>query len=790
MFIHTKRIAPIMMLFTALVTCFVGAIPQSVHAADKPSITMESDLGFGGNTKLGEWGPLTLTLTSDTDISGEVVVQTPVPYTESSVTHVKAIDLPAGTPKKVTFGVRGNRFDKFNTTIRFYKGTVESGELISFSKGTPYLESTPEDGTLIGVLASDPDSLNFLRTLNSAGGNLSIVTLKKEQVPEDGTVMSSLDFLFINDYSVDTLSDGQRKAIRSWIKNGGTLVFSGGPGYPKSVKGFEDLSPVDYAGNTYVSELPGLTKISGKKLTIDHPFPVSAAKLKEGATAIARFDAKPLIASRVEGKGKVVYAAYDIAMEPLNGWGGHPEVWSTALDLNLSNSTGKYAGSNSDLFSGVMHLLDYFPSMTVPPFSLLMWLLLGYAVLVAPLLYYVLKKLDKREWAWALIPLIAIVASGGIYMAGTTGKTSIQTHTFNIMELDGKGQAVRKTASALFVPRGGNYTVELSAGTYLSIEREDGLLTGGQNLEPSRQSIRVEKDRTTVKLHQMTHRSIAKLWMDQPETRKFGAISIDAGFNENGKLQGSITNLTNKDLSDAALILGDRVIKLGDLPKQKTVPIPTAYSKASYNDFGGLIFPFGGGSRQADRSLDRQRGILNSYMNQSSGQDNHLLIAWSKEQLSSYKVNGKNVKSDQLNMWVQSFEPTLSQNGEVNLPFGYVDGRVIGSTPSQWNQETPGKVSMSSGDMQIEYRLPSQGDIIYSGLTIRQQDQGKMTTAMIWNADKKDWQELNWTNGEVKYTDQANQYLQNGAIIRIQITAKEWTSFDIPEISLQGRNNR
>ncbi|GJM75462.1 hypothetical protein HMSSN036_76780 [Paenibacillus macerans] len=119
------------------------------------------------------------------------------------------------------------------------------------------------------------------------------------------------------------------------------------------------------------------------------------------------------------GQGKVIYAAYDVAMEPLNAWSGHPGLWFSVLQLDLTSGTGKPEGSKSELFSGIDGLLDYFPSVTLPPFSLLIWLLLGYAVLVAPLLYYILKKLDKREWAWALIPLIAVAASGGIYMAGT-----------------------------------------------------------------------------------------------------------------------------------------------------------------------------------------------------------------------------------------------------------------------------------------------------------------------------------------------------------------------------------
>lgn len=790
MLFQAKRIVPLIALCAALLAGIVYAVPQPARAADKPSITIESELGFNGNVKLGEWNPLTITLTSSADISGELVVGAQIPYTGGSTTHIQAVDLPAGSPKKVTFAVLGNRFDQYNNSIRFYEGTAESGKMIPFAAGSSYLETIPKNGTLVGTLAADPDSLNFLRTLNGSGGNVTVVPLDKEQVPADGTLLSSLDVLLINDYSADTLGKGRTGAIRSWVHKGGTLILSGGAGYPKSAKGFEDLSPVDYAGNTSVSELPELEQLGGKKLPLDRPFPVSAAKLKEGAAAIAQFDSEPLIASWSVGQGKVIYAAYDVAMEPLNAWSGHPGLWFSVLQLDLTSGTGKPEGSKSELFSGIDGLLDYFPSVTLPPFSLLIWLLLGYAVLVAPLLYYILKKLDKREWAWVLIPLIAVAASGGIYMAGTSGGSSVQTHTFNIMELDGKGRAERTTASALFVPRGGDYDVELPAGTYVSVKREDGLLAGGQNQEPNLQSIRVQADRTTVKLKGMTHRSFAKLWMDQPEDREFGAVSVEAGFDGQGRLQGTVTNRTDADLSDAALIVGKKVFLLGELPKQQSVPIASGSMMVHYDDYGGSLFPYSGSStRRNNVLLERQRGLVNSYLNVLFEQDKYLFIAWSKEQLSDYKVNGKSVKSDQLNMWVQRFEPALGQNGEMYLPYGFAAGRVLNVTSSQWSEEGSGRVNMAPGEMQIEYRLPVAPNPAYSQLSIaiRQQDKGTRTTAAIWNAEKEAWRELNWKNGEVKFADQANQYLQNGTNLRIRITAEEWTSFDIPELSLQGR---
>src|SRR5690606_34399463 len=94
--------------------------PQAVHAAE-PSISMKTEVGYDGHYKIGEWTPLKITLTSDTDISGELVVQTEYPYNSNRASYAAKVDLPAGTPKEVTFGILGTSFHKDNNSIRFYK---------------------------------------------------------------------------------------------------------------------------------------------------------------------------------------------------------------------------------------------------------------------------------------------------------------------------------------------------------------------------------------------------------------------------------------------------------------------------------------------------------------------------------------------------------------------------------------------------------------------------------------------------------------------------------------------
>lgn len=771
----------------------VAGIPVSAAAAE-PKITVQSEEGFGGLFKSNEWIPLKISLTSDRDISGELVVQTEVPFTGTRISHVQQVELPAGTTKVVTFGIEGDSFSKNNNEIRFYQGSAESGKYIPFSSGTPYLQRASVRGTLIGVLAADPDTMNFLAALNGNVNQAVVAPLKGSDIPNEAALMGSLDVLVMNNFPADSLTKEQTEAIRSWVDRGGSLVLAGGQGYPKTAKGFEDLSPVEYKGSADVSSLPNVAKAGGKPLSLNEPFPISEASLKTEAKADIAEGDLPLFASWSVGKGKVYYAAYDAAMAPLQGWAGHPEVWNRLLREEISANSGSMGhggmGYGSNLASNISYLLDYFPSLTLPPFSALFWLLLGYAVLVAPVLYYILKRIDKREWAWGLIPLIAVLASGAVYMTGTSGKSNLRSHTLSFVELDGKGRALNSTASAIFVPRGGTYNVALPAGTFVSVTREDGLLSGGQAGQSNRQLVRVKPDTTEVKLRDMTHRSLAKLWMGETILPEFGVIKINSSYDDQGRLTGTVTNETHTDLKKAAILSAGKVYQIGDLPPGKTVQIPAGTGVVNTGDYGSTLYPPTG--NKEDYLLQRQRGMINQYMSSGSAWTKHTFIAWNEEPLEQepYEVNGKSPQSDRLNLVTQFFAPSFEQGGSVSIPYGMIGARITEVTAKDWGTEGSNRVNMSNGEMTLEYTLPDLGDLQISRLMIRSTYPGDKTTILIWNEDLEKWEKIDLgAKFEADLTKKAEAYVRGG-VMKVKITAAEWTYFDLPEISLKGKHSR
>ena len=53
------------------------------------------------------------------------------------------------------------------------------------------------------------------------------------------------------------------------------------------------------------------------------------------------------------------------------------------------------------------------PALALPSIEGLLLLLLGYIVLIGPINYLVLRRLDRREWAWVTMPLLVVGFTAG-----------------------------------------------------------------------------------------------------------------------------------------------------------------------------------------------------------------------------------------------------------------------------------------------------------------------------------------------------------------------------------------
>lgn len=785
---------PFFAIMVSLMVClmlFITIMPQEVKADVEPKLDIKTEIGLTSSTnymKEKRMNPVKLILTStDVDLMGDVVIQIANPNGGKDISYVQHVELPKGVSKEVWFTLPGGQYSKDNNVIRFYRDSLSKGNNVPFTSGEDYLYATSSNSASVGVLSEDSDTFNFLTLLRGQNLDLQVNPLKAEKFPANSLMYDSLDILAINQFPSETLSQGQVEAITSWVNSGGTLILSGGAGIAKTTQAFEKLLPVQLEGTIAVQDLSVLANMTGRELQLTEPFTLSKAKPLPDSEVVMEQNGIPLIVSKSYGNGKVLYAAFDVALQPLANWNGHHILWGDLLKEEFAEynqqSNIRYGGGG--VYWQIDNALDYFPSIQSPPFSLLVVLLIIYAIIVAPILYLILKYFDKREWSWVIIPSIAIVSSIGIFFAGASNKASMIGHTLTSIELNGDGQGNRSGGVALFVPNSGDYTLSLNNKTFPTAF--DTISRGQQGLHgESDLQIRSVEDATELEFKKVPFWSVRKAMLQENGIQQLGAIESELFVNASGQMEGKVTNNTLSDLKDAFILFDGQTVKLGDIRRKDTVSYTLATSISNtmyYGDLGYMVYPHSG----SNDTFERQRQLLNFHSNRNLSLNTGLpsFFAWSEDQGIDFTVDGQKIKNDQLTLWSQQIELNLVKDKQITVPRGYIKPTITEVNSQSFGQDKMSQtINLSDGYVVVEYRLPSVANAKFTELVIDNMNQNVVVE--LWDAVKKAWVKVDLSTA---YTlDQAAlaPFIDRGKYIQMKFSIITGGDIRMPEIAVKG----
>ncbi len=757
---------------------------MQVASADREPLRIVVEAGYGGSMTEGEWFPVKATVTNPgDDVSGELAIH----FAEngSDAVFAKALDLPSQSAKVVWFALPGKPLHLNNNRIAFHERGVGRGPEIPFSQGKVSVETaaSPPHALTIGVAARDPDTLNFLTLLNQKGYQVDVIRLAIDEFPWDAAMLDGLDAVAFNDAATDALSQEQVEELQAWVGQGGRLILAGGAGFAKTAAAFEALSPVEATGMTTVSALPSFERAAGLELPLNGPLSVTAAGVKEGETLFAE-SGVPLVVSRSFGSGVVVYVAYDLASQPLASWSGNAALWerilSDALHVNAPGSGGPMYFNSSWEFD---RALETFPQFVPPNYRMLVLLFLAYAIVVAPLLYFVLKKLDRREWGWVAIPAVAILASALIYGIGASGRGSTLAQSLSIYELDGGGAAVRTTGASVFVPSGGEYTLSWEGERQVAPFRVN--YGGGSIQDRTETIVRSEADRTTATFRNVPFWSVRKAYTAAERVEAAGSFEYTMRYDA-GAIAGEVVNGTNRDLYDAWALHGGRWVRIGDLAKgeRREFRLSTGGGPAVIPpNAGDRAFPNTGRSDEKQR----ERALLNAFAESRwnggiVGQDAEpMLIGFAKAEEASFAIDGMAVNATQIELYVQPMRFEFEHDGRIAIPGGFIVPSTENSGISYMNHYGNGEIEIGAGELVLVYRLPQD-----EGWTYEKAALTNVPTSFkfeLWTGGS--WEPIDAASVELTGERLAESITEEGTL-RVKLIAGQNGMLDYPALSAEG----
>jgi len=527
----------------------LGGLPviQPARAVDPPR--MEARALLGGHARLGTWMAIEVALENDgPPIVGELRL---AGGAQGQTRFGVPVDLPTGSRKAYVLHVQPPSFgDRIEVAL------VVDGNPLATRKIAFTLHDTTQ--LLVGIVADQPGRLVGGIKLATTQNALppATVTLTAEDLPERVEAWAALDRLIWQDVDAARLNPAQLTALRGWLAGGGRLVIVGGTAGPAALTGFPDAILPYRPTATIEAPASSLGALLGA--TPANAGDVTALAGSTGpGRALATSGDRVIAAELGYGNGAVDLVGFDPTLAWIADSKAGEALWRGLVPPRAGGGP-VVSGDDSQLVNAVATL----PSLALPPIGGLIALLFGYILLIGPVNYLVLRRLDRREWAWLTMPVLIVVFAFGSYGFGAAlrGSEVLVNEVAIIRGAADTEEGLGTVYVGIFSPNRGTYQVRVPGGALLSApissEMNGGPDQGAGSLDL------LQGDPSRVRDLAVGFGSLRTIRADAPAA--VPRLSADLRL-ENGHLVGTIRNGSDRPLERVAIVLGGSVAVVGDI---------------------------------------------------------------------------------------------------------------------------------------------------------------------------------------------------------------------------------
>lgn len=736
----------------------VTSLPSPAAAA----VGMKVQPGLGGLYKADQ--PLELVITvenSGPGFEGAITVkqeeEQPEKYRPDLARFSMKVNVPADAGEQYRMVIPGE-----------LASAMPAVELVS---GDLVLAKSRVEGIAVGgariILALSEIIMEQAWQNKSPGAEISLKYLSPGELPEKSLLLGAADTILIDPSSFSSLNDRQVGAVKEWVRLGGKLVLFGGAGSGEG-EGFSDISPVRVTGKKTVDgNLAGL-RFGG-------PLNVASGEMM-GGKVLAQENGFPVLARREMGRGQVYYCG----ATPRDLGGEARGVWSTLLG-SLTNPDNKNLPAGSPRSAGsLVYSSSYIPQLAGPPVPVLVLLWLLYVTAVGPLLYYLLRRADRRDWAWALVPAGALAAAAGFFFLAPANRLqNYLSQTLATIEVLSPELAEVRAGASFVVARGGDLAVQPADNMYTVPVKNNG---GTDKLFLL---VQQDGDKVSVNYGSMPYGSLGQAWAYGLQ-RGLGSIEGDL-YLDGDSIKGNLVNKTGLDLRDSRLLLGGRVFRIGSFPAGGTAHVEAALEKLNNPPSPEMLLTELGGRRESrpGEPFFRESQLLSGIgVERQAGVQ---FLGWHDGAPGFFKMSGETGGEEAFGMVLLKQEIKLVvAPGRFRLPAGFIMPRS-GELKYSSDAEPAGKVTYD-GYIKLLYDIEGAG--IKDNFKVEALDfqyaRGQFTNPVeIYNYQQNKWEQLPEDGGKIT-AEQLSRYLNDNKVW-LRVTGESRGAYPVwPGLAVEG----
>ncbi|HTI30198.1 MAG TPA: hypothetical protein VL687_07565 [Methylomirabilota bacterium] len=701
------RVAAAMLLAGLL----LPALAAPAGAAD--AITLEARPLVGGRFESNGWIAIAATLSNGgSPVTGYLAAD------GEDGTVRRFVELPAGAHKLVTIYLRPAAFVR-TISIRFE--SLDGASLAAASAEARVLERSSGHVAIVGDGGG-----NVRPQLVARGtGFPEPIPLAPADLPERPEPLRGIETIV---WAADSsgLTEAQQRSLERWVAAGGQLVVLGGPDWQARTAAFGELLPLEHLASSDGSSAATLAAWAGAAAP-DGTDPLTAAvgDLRPGAVSLVRDAAgHALFAAITRGAGRVSFVGIDLATEPFRSWAGASPLWTRLLpDDRIIEQWGGMGPIDDDVANAMSQALANLPSLAVPSAALLLAVIVGYILLIGPLSYLVLRRLDRRELAWVVAPILVLVFSGVSYGIGASMKGSqIIVNQIAVVRTSTDGTAASvSTYAGIFSPTRASYDLTV---------RGDALLSAlaANNVDPtfSGQAVNYATEQGDPSHLRGLAVSVFGLQAIRAEAVIPYTASLRVTWSVVGSdLEGRAANDGTQTMEDVAVISRSGGVMVGTLgPGQsKAFRMPLRNltgSSASQGVYGTAAFDT---STAAQRRISVRSQVIDALVGYAGGFPGKVggvaggidrgpfVIGWQSDASPvQVEIDGEQVQHYAQAVEVISGGATLGP-GPVTLSPSELSTEVL-ATDGEASQNQPGSVTLANGEVTFRLGLPLEASAL------------------------------------------------------------------------------
>ncbi len=555
------------------------ALPVS-EASAAPTLEVQAKAGISGKAKYQSVTPLQVTVKNNgADFSGDMAINTFNSYQAASALVVP-IDIAAGEEKTFTLYLDSLADYGYSDAdlFAFYEGDIEKGKKVAY-KGTKRLQANflEANSTFIYTLTDKSDRLSaYLRLSQFVPSNsveiFNLNQLKDYTLPEVAQGFEMANIIAVDEIAIADLSPKQQEALLKWVQDGGTLLLGGAEQINATAGVFKDYLPLSLSQQMTSVSADSLTKLSGGGI-FTQAIPVYTATENEGSVPVLKDNNIILAAKKQVGSGEIVQTTFSLGDQPLASMDGYAALTAKMLDIQtMSQQTTMQGQSTMDQLSSELGSInELFPSFEVSVSYMLIVIIL-YILVIGPILYFVLKKMDKREHAWWVVPAISVVLSIALFIFGAKDRIvqpQVQQSAFFKVNEDSSVNGYY--VESILTNRSGNFVVNADKATTALAFRNNYNLSGTAGSLHESSYIKEHANGSTLTLRDLSYWSVQSFG-GKTAAQNIGKMDVDITLKDE-KLSGTVKNNFPFALKDVTVISGTKEVKLGDIEPNATLTV-------------------------------------------------------------------------------------------------------------------------------------------------------------------------------------------------------------------------